>query len=247
MTPSLRQTLAHLVAPALLCLTLLPHAAQANTPGSVRSVSELRTVDSFQAIALSGSMDLTVRQGAEQSVQVEADDKLLPLLETVVESTSRGATLLVRWKKGHSLSSRSRVRVTVVVPKLTALVAAGSGDIRLEPFNTPVLKLALSGSGDARLTGLTTDELGISISGSGDVAGSGSAVKIKVSIAGSGDVRLSDMKADDVTVSIAGSGDAAVNADKSLSVTIAGSGDVSYTGNAAVKSRVAGSGSVVKR
>lgn len=243
--------LQRLLLPALACLTLMPlqpRAAQAaSLAGSGRSATESRSLADFQALALSGSMHLVVRQGAVQSVQVEADDNLLPLLETLVESTGNGATLLVRWKKGQSLYTRSKVLVTVIMPKLSALASSGSGDIRVETFNTPALKLSLSGSGDAKLSGLNTAELGISIAGSSDVAANGSATRLEISIAGSGDARLTELKSDEVTVSIAGSGDAAVNANKTLEVSIAGSGDVSYTGNAAVKSRVAGSGSVNKR
>ncbi len=248
MNTSVRQTLASLIAPALLCLALLPLASHAaSLSGSGKSATETRALPEFQAISLSGSMDLVVRQGDVQSVQVQADDNLLPLLETVVETGSEGPALKVRWKKGQSFYTRSKVLVTVVVPKLTALVASGSGDMRVEAFSTPVFKLAISGSGDVKLAGLNTDDLGIRISGSGDVAGSGTAAKLKISIAGSGDVRLGDMKSDDVTVSIAGSGDAVVQAQKTLAVSIAGSGDVTYSGNATVKSSVAGSGSVNKR
>lgn len=248
MNPSLRLTLSSLIAPALLCLALLPQAGHAaSVTGSGRSASESRDLAEFQAIVLSGSMDLVVRQGTGQSVQVAADDNLLPLLETVVETTSHGATLQVRWKKGSSMTTRSKVLVSVLVPRLTALVANGSGDLRVEQFSTPVFNLSLTGSGDAKLTGLSAGELGISISGSGDVGGTGTVAKITISIAGSGDVHLTEMAADDVSVSIAGSGDATVNASKTLSVSIAGSGDVTYTGNAALKSRVAGSGSVTKR
>lgn len=248
MNLSIHHTLQRLLLPALVGLTFVPLLAQAASPaGSGRPAAESRSLADFQAVALRGSMDLVVRQGTTQSVQVQADDNLLPLLETVVEPTSNGATLLVRWKKGQSLHTRSKVLVTVVVPKLAALAASGSGDIRVEAFNTPALKLSLSGSGDARLQGLTTEELGLSISGSSDVVASGSATRLKISIAGSGDVQMADLKSDDVSVTIAGSGNAAVNANKTLEVTIAGSGDVRYTGNAAVKSRVAGSGSVNKR
>ncbi len=243
---------AALVTPLLMSLALvpmlLPARSLAATTGSGKSASEARTVPEFQAIALGGSMDLVVRQGAQQSVQVQADDNVLGFLETVVESHGdKGPTLQVRWKKGESLRLRAKVLVTVVTPKLTALVASGSGDIKLETFSTPTLQLSLSGSGDARLESLTTDELGIRIAGSGDVTGKGSAGKLKVSIAGSGDVRLSDLRSDEVTVAIAGSGDAAVNAQKTLSVSIAGSGDVTYTGNAMVKSSVAGSGGVTRK
>lgn len=248
MNTSLRQTLALLVAPALLCLSLLPQAVQAaSINGSGRSATETRSVGEFQAIRLSGSMDLQVRQGTPASVQVTADDNLLALLETVVESSANGPALDIRWQKGASLYTRSKVLVVVVTPKLTALAAAGAGDILVEAFSTPALKLSISGSGDARLKGLSTEDLGISIAGSGDVAGTGSATRMTVSIAGSGDVRLGGLKSDDVSVTIAGSGDAVVNANKSLDVRIAGSGDVSYTGNATVKSKVAGSGSVNKR
>ena len=230
----------------------LAHAA--NVQGSGNSATEMRTLDAFEAVALSGAMDLVVRQGAQQSVQVQADDNLLPLLETVVESGRNGNTLKVRWKREsgwgsgwQNIQTRNKVVITVVVPKLSAVAIAGSGDVRVETFSTPSLQLSLSGSGDARLDGLTTDELGVRVSGSGDVTGKGSAAKVKVSIAGSGDVRLSEMRADEVSVSIAGSGDAAVNAQKALSVSIAGSGDVTYVGDAQVKSSVAGSGSVRRK
>ncbi len=255
MNPSIHPAVARWLAPAFVtiaCLAALPltlplAAQAAPVSGSGKVSTESRSLADFQAVALNGSVDLVVRQGAAQSVLVEADDNLLPLLETVVESTAQGATLVVRWKKGQSLYTRSKVLITVALPTLSALSASGSGDIRVEPFNTPALKLSLSGSGDAKLHSLNTADFGINISGSGDVAANGSATKLSISIAGSGDVRLADLKSDDVTVSIAGSGDAAVNANKTLEVRIAGSGNVSYSGNATVKSKVAGSGSVNKR
>jgi Putative auto-transporter adhesin, head GIN domain len=231
-------------------------AAEPASPGTI--TTETRTVPEFQAIALGGSMDLVVRQGPQQ-VQVTAGDKQLPAIETVVENGKNGPTLMVRWKRGdgergwswkwnsNDWKGQGKLRVTVSVPKLTAVSSSGAGDIVVESFNTPAFKLALSGSGDAKLNGLSTDELGISIAGSGDVAGSGSAAKLTISIAGSGDVRLKELRSDDVKVTIAGSGDAAVNAQKTLNVSIAGSGDVSYTGDAVVKSSVAGSGGVTKR
>ena len=248
------------VTTALVPVLMPSPALAASVQGSGNSATEMRTLDAFDAVALSGAMDLVVRQGAQQSVQVQADDNLLPLLETLVESGRNGNTLKVRWKREGGMGSwggwggssnyiqtRTKVLITVVVPKLSAVSVAGSGDVRVESFSTPSLQLSLAGSGDARLDGLTTDELAVRVSGSGDVTGKGTAAKVKISIAGSGDVRLSDMRADDVSVSIAGSGDAAVNAQKSLSVSIAGSGDVSYTGDAQVKSSVAGSGSVRRK
>jgi hypothetical protein len=226
---------------------VLSSTAHAATQGSGMIATEARTVPEFEAISTSDAIDLEVRQGAQQSLQVQADDNLLPLLETVVEAHNGVPTLNVRWKRGESIHNRSKVALTVVVPRLSALSASGSGDMRVESFTTPALQVALSGSGDARLQNLSTDDLGIRISGSGDVSGTGKAAKIKVSISGSGGVRLTALHADDVQVRIAGSGDAAFFADKTLDVRIAGSGDVTYSGNATVRSSVTGSGSVTRK
>ena len=236
-----------------LCLAsaatgLLPApVAAATLSGSGTSASEDRAVGEFQAIALRGSIDLEVRQGPAIAVRVQADDNLLPLLETVVEPGATGPVLQVRWKGGQSLSIRSKARVSVTMPALSAIAGAGAGVIRLEAFSTPRLKLALSGSGNATLDGLQADELTLAIAGSGDVKGSGRVARLAIGISGSGDVKLGEMRADDVSVRIAGSGDAEVNAQKALQVSIAGSGDVVYSGEAALKSSVAGSGTVRKR
>lgn len=152
--------------------------AQAATTGSGGSVSETRPVAEFTSIAV------VVSQGETTTLQVQADDNLLQLLETSVES----GRLKIGWKRGESAQHRSAVKVTVVTPKLTALSAAGSGDLKLQAFTTQALKLSVAGSSSASLAGLSTDDLGISIAGSGDVVYSGNAI-VKSSVAGSGSVK----------------------------------------------------------
>jgi carbon monoxide dehydrogenase subunit G len=247
------QRLADAMTP-LLCGLLLA----ALLPGSfalAAPTTETRDVGAFEQIDVSGSMDLIVRQGPQTSVQVQADDKLLPLVETVVENGAKGARLKLRWKPAEGQFWRwsngpqgdAKVLVTVTTPRLTAVTSSGSGNTRIEAFKTPSMQLAVAGSGEARFDALATEELSVRVSGSGDVSGTGSAGRLKISVAGSGDVRLPEMRADEVSVSIAGSGNAAVAAQRTLDVSIAGSGNVSYTGDAQVKSSVAGSGSVRRR
>ncbi len=254
MNPSLStprsRALSLTLAATLLAATLLAPLwawAMERVVGSGRTATESRNTGDFQSIALRGSIDAVVRQGPATGVTVTADDNLLPLLETVVEQGSSGAQLVVRWKSGVNLSTRSKSQVQVVTPRLTAVASSGSGDVRIESFSTPELRLALSGSGDAALAALKTEDFRITIAGSGDVKADGSAARLKISIAGSGDVSAGELRAEDVNVSIAGSGDVAVHAQKKLSVSIAGSGDVSYTGDPELTRSVAGSGRVKRR
>lgn len=230
--------------PAVLALAtagiVFAAAAEAGT--------ETRAVSDFEAIATNGAIDLVVRQGSKEGLTISADDKLLPLIETVVEPGSAGRTLHVRMKRGERSYNSGQITVTVDVVKLTAVTTSGAGDIVVDGLKTPSFKLTISGSSDARLKALATESLEVRISGSGDVLVGGSAKQVKLSIAGSGDANLSELQADDVQVRIAGSGDANVTANKSLDVSVAGSGDVRYGGSAtAVKTSMAGSGTLSRR
>lgn len=245
MTSHFRRPLLNWMLVAIASFVLL---SAAGTPALAAVATESRQVGSFEAVAVHGHIDLVVRQGEKEAVEVRADDQVLPLVETVVETGSRGPTLVVRIKRGEVFRNRGPVQVTVDVVKLTQISSAGSGDVRVQPLKTPSLRLSLAGSSDAKLDGLTTDLFELRLAGSGNVLASGSAAKVKIAITGSGDVSLKSLVADDVTVSIAGSGDAKVTANKALGVSIAGSGDVEYGGNAtAIRTSVAGSGRIVKR
>lgn len=229
----------------MLVATAPSHAL---TTGSGNSASETRTAKGFQAISVRGAINLVVRLGTAERVTVQADDNLLPLVQTLVEGRGDARTLRVQFKPGESLRSKTPVVVTVDVIKLSAVASSGSGDISIEALKTPALALSISGSSDAKLRGLDTEQLTISIAGSGDVQAAGRASRLDVSIAGSGDVLTRELAAADVSISIAGSGDASVMAQNTISVSIAGSGDVEYGGGATlVRRSIVGSGSVRQR
>jgi Putative auto-transporter adhesin, head GIN domain len=226
----------------------LGSAQAAPLTGSGNPATETRAVTGFQAISMRGGIDLVVRQGSSEGVQVRADDNLLALVQTVVEGSGSTRTLRIQFKPGESLRAKTPIVVTVDVVQLSALASSGSGDIHIGALKTPALSLSLAGSSDATLEGLETEQLSISIAGSGDVQARGRATRLEISIAGSGDVQAHELAAGDVSISIAGSGDARVMAQKTLGVSIAGSGDVQYSGAATVtRSSILGSGTVRKR
>lgn len=249
MVPSRRNALALSVSAILSAAGLLAlPEAHAATTGSGNPITETRAVTDFDAISHRGAIDVIVRQASRESVQVRADDNIVPLVQTTVDASGDARTLRVQFKAGESVRTKTRVVVTIDVVKLTALSSSGSGDLAIEALKTPALKLSLAGSADAKLLQLDTQQLSVSITGSGDVQASGRAAKFDVSIAGSGNVRARELEAGDVGVSIAGSGDASVTARKTVSISIAGTGDVEYGGGATLAhKRIAGTGSVRMR
>ena len=243
--PGLRRGLALAL---VVVLGIAPQFAQAadTVIGSGKVQTESRDVSGFQAVTLRGPMNLVLRQGPRERVEVRADHNLLPLIETRVVERVGLPTLEIGSQSGASYSTLNQMTVTVDLVDLQALTLSGSGDTQCDRLKTGTLRLTLSGSGNLKLGQVGADVLDIRLSGSGDVEAAGRAARVTLLVSGSGTAQLRGLQADEVGVRLAGSGDASVNARRSLTAALAGSGDLSYVGEPSVQSTVSGSGSLKK-
>ena len=197
------------------------HLFSRGVRGSGDLKTETRQVDSFDKISLSGSYDIFVRVGEEQTVSLTFDDNLLDLIETDVRRNT------LRIYSDESFSSHRSCRVEITVPSLS--------------------DVSISGSGSVKVTNLSGEEFSLSISGSGDAEIDGNVVELSISVSGSGDVDTRNLEAEDADVRVAGSGDVTVYASKRLKAHVSGSGDIDYYGNPEkVSSHVSGSGTIQK-
>lgn len=216
--------------------------------GSGRLITEQRAVAGFEAISVSGGMDVLVRQGAKEALELQIDDQLVTLIETRVVDGPKGRTLEIGFKRGTSIRSRStKTRVTVDVLKLQSLDVRGGGVVRVEGLSSPRLDINVVGSGDLRLSQLQCGAIQIKATGSGDVRASGRTRSLQLSMTGSNDVDTRELQAEEVVLKMSGSGDAVVAASKSLDVKLLGSGSAKYLGDPAQLSlSSAGSGTIKK-
>ena len=206
--------------------------------GNGKIAQQVRPLAPFTGIALSLPARVEVRIGTTESVTVETDENLLPLVETVIEK----GNLEIRAKKGASIETRS-IKVTVQAKQIDRLALGGAGTIDTDALRSPKLQLEVGGSGSIHIKSPESETVSASLGGSGSVKlAGGNTRKLSVSIGGSGDVHAGQLKAADVEVSIGGSGDATVWASNALQAAVAGSGDVNYYGDPKVQSAVVGSG-----
>ena len=188
--------------------------------GSGRLASENRPIGNFRAIELRGMGDVEARLGARPSVQITADDNLLPYFTTQVE----GDTLVIDSR--GSFRTQSSPRIVITVPNVDRVVTKGSGDVRL--------------------SGVDNAELSLITRGSGDITAQGRTRALYVRIQGSGDTDVRALRSSSADASVQGSGDIRVTTDGALNASVAGSGTIFYAGNPRPLSiRTAGSGSVV--
>jgi hypothetical protein len=230
---------------ALLCAgtpaLAWPFGTDKSLSGSGRLAQDKRAVTGFHALAVSLPGTVTLVQGTSEGVEIEADDNLLSLIETVVEN----GELRLRIAKGYRLSGNSRIRLTVRARQVDSLSVSGSAELTAPSLQTARLDSAIAGSGRITLAALRSERLSVSISGSGDFEARGSGQTLEASIAGSGNLRLPQFAVQNATVDIAGSGDATLWVRQALAVSIAGSGDVRYYGEGvSPTTSVVGSGKV---
>jgi hypothetical protein len=205
------------------------------------TIRQPRAVAGFDRVVLRSVGELTVRQAEHEALTVDAEARLMAQISTTVKD----GTLYL--ETTGTVQTEEPIRFELTVRTLRAIVAEGSGDVRLNGLRGPAVKLAAAGSGGIDARDLQVGELEVLISGSGRVATDGSARSQSVLISGAADYRGERLRSRAARVTISGAGEATVDARDNLNVRISGSGDVVYAGSPRILQDVSGAGTVRPR
>ncbi len=232
----------------LFALTSLHTFAQRweTVKGNGEIKKESRSVSSFTSLDAEGPMDVQIAYGSPGTISIEADENLLPYIETSVA----GNKLTIKSKKNVNFKTANKITVYVSMQEINSLQLSGSGDIKGTGAFTSDGKtdISLSGSGNLKLDFDSFKDLGLSLAGSGNMTLKGNATNsVDVKVSGSGNIDCMNVSSKDVDVKISGSGNVKVYANNSIDAKISGSGNVYYKGEAQnINSKVVGSGKVLK-
>ena len=212
--------------------------------GSGNIVSETRDVNNFDSVSIEYPARVLISQGSHESIQIEADDDVLPGLRTEV----KGNDLRIFYRKEGErrvIPTKTPV-ITIVVKDLQAVHFSSAGELTVDELQTDELAVSLSGAGNIQLNNITAKELGVNLSGAGSMTASGTADDLSLNISGFGDFKAKDLKSKTATVNISGAGSATVWAEDDLAATVSGAGSVNYYGSPNVTKNINGVGSVTK-
>ena len=210
--------------------------------GSGNVVSEAREVSNFHSIEVSYPAEVFVKQGSQESLEIEAEDNLLPKLQTQV----RNGTLEIFYRRenGKHVNPTKTVKITIVVKDLDEVDFTSAGELTIEKLKTDTLDVSLSGAGNLELDEVQLKGLGVNLSGAGSMTASGVADDLDLNISGFGDFEGADLHGKVARVSISGAGSATVWVDEDLMAGISGAGSISYYGTASVTKQISGVGGV---
>jgi hypothetical protein len=190
--------------------------------GSGTMKVEKRTVPSFTALSISGAYDVEIVVQKEQSLEIEGDDNLLPLITTDVHD---GVLDISNTK---SFSTRNKLHLRISVPSLDAISTSGASDIVI--------------------SSVKSDEFNVDVSGAGSLQLSGETKTLEIKQSGAGDVDAKDLHAERVNVESSGAASADVYASEELRASVSGAGNVNYYGDPkTVNKDTSGAGSITKR
>ena len=165
-----------------LCAQFLSACAMVTGNGVAKT--EARDLANFSAIELAGAIEAHVTFGEAFAVTVSGDENLVPLVRTTVA----GGALQVSTK--GSYRTKLPLRVSIVMPALSALEITGAARAVVQNVHAEALKLEISGSGTLEMTGAATSA-SLVVSGAGEVLGQGfTATNADIAISGAGTVEI---------------------------------------------------------
>lgn len=212
----------------LVLFVLLPvlfagchHGIGAEIKGSGKRVVQKRDIRPFTSISTDGAFDIEVTCQKDVSLEVEADDNVLPFVTAEVS----GNTLYLKPSRTYSVEDAPKIKISV--PNIEAFSANGAGKIEI--------------------SGLNNEKLQISANGAPMITASGTTKMIGIDTNGAAKIDTHNLRAPHAVVDSKGVSKVDLGVSDQLDVTVSGPSRVTYKGDPVVNKTVHGPGKVEKR
>jgi hypothetical protein len=157
-----------------------------------------------------------------ESLEITAEDNILPLVETVV----RSGTLTLGWRSGTGSISGHGIDIRIDVRELRAVDASGAAHIDVE--------------------GIAGRDFTVTLSGAAQFTGSGTVAELSVDLSGASRARSADLTAHTVTARLSGASTTLLRIVDSLAANVSGASVLEFLGDPRVDASVSDS-SIVRR
>jgi hypothetical protein len=184
--------------------------------------TEEREVAGFDRISISGIGELIVEQTGEESLTIEAEENLLPLLVSEVD----GDRLTMGIRRDSSIRATKPIVYRLTVKALREVGGAGTVGITA--------------------TGLDAADFAYDSSGTVKSVLSGKAERQKVTMTGTGTFDGRNLPGRSAEIDLSGTGEALVNVTETLTARASGTAAVRYLGDPQVDRQTSGLGKVEK-
>ncbi|MES2850675.1 MAG: head GIN domain-containing protein [Bacteroidota bacterium] len=232
----------------LLSITLLFTAFVSNAQQTLvndANAEKREITSSFNAIKVSGGIDLYLSQYETESIAVSAsEDKYKANIKTVVENGTLNIYYESKagWTKGNK-----KLKVYVAFKNLERLEAGGACDVQVAgTIKVSALSIDMSGASEFK-GAVNVSTLTMQLSGASDTKISGNAGSLTVESSGASDFKGYDLITENCTAKASGASDINITVNKELNVHASGASDIFYKGTCVIKDLHTSGASTVAR
>jgi hypothetical protein len=231
-----------LLTSAILSVFLFNNLSHQSSPAKSTNQmsSEERFVYEIDSLSVNFACVLYIEQAAKETLRVEADDNILPAINT----TMSGKRLLISFDEKVAPRPESAITIYLSVKDLEKIELSGASQI----YSEGVLKfqdINLDVQGSSLLSlDIETKRLEAEIRGKAKFLLRGHAINQFVHINGAGKYQADELISKNAQVKISGSGKAAIFANNALDAKVNGTGRLRYSGQPRITKEVSGAGRI---
>jgi hypothetical protein len=230
----------------LICLTMISLNSFAQEIINDKN-AEVRNVGSFNAVKVSGAIEVYLSQGTTSAVAVSAsEEKFRDRIKTEVVNN-----VLRIYFDGDKFTwniGNKKLRAYVSFTEINSLEASGASTFKVSgTIKGSSLNLKLSGASD--LTGdINFEKVTAQLNGASQIKVSGTVEDIDIDASGASDVKGYDLTTGGCTVNATGASDVRITVNKEISVHATGASSIFYKGEAVMKNvNTSGASSVARK
>lgn len=190
--------------------------------GSGDITEEIRDIDEFTKLDVSGAYTVRVTLGEVPSLKITGDNNLLKYVIT----KTKGDRLIIESRK--NLKPRSEIKILITTYSLNELDASGANNIKIRRIDTEYFDAEISGACSVELFGDTE--------------------KFNVSLSGASNLEAEELRAQHVKIECSGVSNADVYASKSIKAEVSGVSNIDFYGDPDdVKTNISGVSSIDRK
>lgn len=207
----------------------------------------VRNVTGFNAIKVSGSIEVYLTQGNSEAVAVSASEEKFrdKIKAEVVKGTLH---IYYDGDRISFTSANKKLKAYVSFKNIEALDVSGASDLKISgTLKANSLRVNLSGA--SKLGGaLNVSDLKLTASGASETKINGSVTNLEIEASGASDVKGYELTVDNCDARATGASDIYLTVNKQLSAHASGASSVFYKGDAVMKEvHTSGASSVGKK
>lgn len=216
-----------------------------NIKGSGKVQKEQRQITPFSKVSVSTAVQLIITQGpALPNLTVEAEDNILPYIETKVE----GNTLHIginNKSKHQNLNPTKPMKVYVTVIEISEFEGSSASKITgTNTWKANTLKIDLSSASSINMT-VEAKELDIEVSSAAKAEITGTCTKLEMDVNSAAKVDAEGLVAENADIDVSSAASASVKVTEKLSYDVSSAGKLNYSGSPRIeKAEVDKSGKV---